>query len=60
VSPEELREMMKEEKGLRWSPWFRIIVDRFLWKWWENIDEVFATDKFVDEQSIHEVLEEED
>lgn len=59
VSPEELREMMKEEKGLRWSPWFRIIVERFLWKWWENIDEVFATDKFVDEQNIHEVLEEE-
>ena len=60
VSPEELRDMMKEEKGLRWSPWFRIIVEKFLWKWWENIDEVFATDKFVDEQNIHEVLEEED
>ena len=29
-------------------------------KWWENIDEVFATDKFVGEQNIHEVLEEED
>ena len=51
--------MMKEER-LVWSPWFRIMVDRFLWKWWENIDEVFATDKFVGEQSIHEVLEEED
>ena len=60
VSPEELKEMMSEESGLRWSPWFRIIVDRFLWKWWDNLDDVFNTDEYVDEKSIHSVLDDDE
>eukprot|EP01025_Chloroclados_australasicus_P022642 TRINITY_DN23238_c1_g1_i3.p1 TRINITY_DN23238_c1_g1~~TRINITY_DN23238_c1_g1_i3.p1 ORF type:complete len:305 (+),score=49.50 TRINITY_DN23238_c1_g1_i3:82-915(+) len=43
----ELREMMATE-GLKWSPWFRIIVENFLEEWWENLDKVLETDKYVD------------
>ena len=55
VTPQELKDMMSEDKGLRWSPWFRIIVEKFLWNWWENIDDIFETDKFVGDASIHKV-----
>ena len=37
VTPDELRAMMRPETGLRWSPWFRIIADNFLFKWWDNL-----------------------
>ena len=41
--------------ALRW-PWFRIICDRFLDKWWQNLDETIGTDKHVDLGTIHEVM----
>ncbi|ACO66764.1 isopentenyl-diphosphate delta-isomerase I [Micromonas commoda] len=55
VTREELREMMADP-ALRWSPWFRIICDRFLDKWWLNLDETIGTDKHVDLGTIHEVM----
>lgn len=55
VTREELREMMADP-ALRWSPWFRIICDRFLDKWWQNLDETIGTDKHVDLGTIHEVM----
>lgn len=45
--------MMKPESGLLWSPWFRIIVERFLVKWWKDLDETLTTDKWVDLKAIH-------
>ena len=33
----ELRQMMRPESGLLWSPWFRIIVDKFLVHWWADL-----------------------
>ena len=56
VTREELREMMDPASGLRWSPWFRIICDRFLDKWWADLDETIFTDKHVDLATIHKVL----
>jgi len=53
VTLAELQEMMKPESGLLWSPWFRIIVERFLVNWWKDLDETFKTDKWVDLKSIH-------
>eukprot|EP01024_Parvocaulis_polyphysoides_P010122 TRINITY_DN13352_c0_g1_i2.p3 TRINITY_DN13352_c0_g1~~TRINITY_DN13352_c0_g1_i2.p3 ORF type:complete len:130 (-),score=30.31 TRINITY_DN13352_c0_g1_i2:59-448(-) len=43
----ELKQMMQTE-GLKWSPWFRIIVDNFLQEWWSDLESVFSTDKYVD------------
>jgi hypothetical protein len=44
VSMPELLAMMLPESGLLWSPWFRIIVTRFLVpKWWANLQETLTT-----------------
>jgi hypothetical protein len=29
--------------GLRWSPWFRIIVERFLGRWWSEMSDILST-----------------
>ena len=34
VSLDELREMMQPSSGLLWSPWFKIIAEKFLPYWW--------------------------
>jgi len=42
---------LKEKNGseLLWSPWFRIIVQRFLAPlWWEDLKTTLTTDRFVD------------
>eukprot|EP00892_Ulva_mutabilis_P011440 jgi/Ulvmu1/8669/UM047_0007.1 len=54
VGPEELRDMMNPENGLRWSPWFRIIAQNFLYEWWEDVDGVIAG-KHADWDSIHKL-----
>lgn len=56
VTREELREMMDPASGLRWSPWFRIIAEKFLDTWWAELDETLGTDKHVDLETIHEVM----
>lgn len=54
VGPAELKEMMKPDNGLRWSPWFRIIAKNFLYTWWEDVDGVIAG-KHADWESIHKL-----
>lgn len=49
----ELKEMMDWKSGLKWSPWFRIIVDNFLENWWLHLDEIFKQNKFMDTKTIH-------
>jgi hypothetical protein len=44
---------MRPESGLLWSPWFRIIVERFLVHWWADLDATFQTDRHVDVKTIH-------
>ena len=56
VTREELREMMDPASGLRWSPWFRIIAEKFLDTWWAELDETLGTDTHVDLGTIHEVM----
>ena len=56
VTEVELQQMMKPDSGLKWSPWFRIIAERFLHRWWEDVGQTIATDKHVDLARIHKVL----
>lgn len=56
VTLPELRQMMQPSSGLLWSPWFRIIAENFLEKWWQNLDETLTTDKHVDTGSIHRIM----
>lgn len=53
VTMPELLDMMDSKSGLSWSPWFRIIVQDFLSKWWADLDETMLTNKWVDTRSIH-------
>lgn len=56
VSAEELKKMMDTSSGLRWSPWFRIIAEKFLYEWWGDLDAALGTDKYVDVKTIHKVM----
>ena len=53
VTLPELKAMMEPSSGLTWSPWFRIIVERFLEPWWKDLDTTLNTDKMVDAKTIH-------
>ena len=36
-----------------WSPWFRIIMERFAREWWVNLKDTMVTDKYLDVVNIH-------
>eukprot|EP00761_Pharyngomonas_kirbyi_P012126 gb/GECH01012153.1/.p1 GENE.gb/GECH01012153.1/~~gb/GECH01012153.1/.p1 ORF type:complete len:241 (+),score=72.33 gb/GECH01012153.1/:1-723(+) len=54
VSKEGLKEMMQQSKdpdsGVKMSPWFDLICDNFLYKWWDNLDNLKP---FEDHETIH-------
>ncbi|GIM07729.1 hypothetical protein Vretimale_11814 [Volvox reticuliferus] len=52
----ELAAMMDPESGLRWSPWFRILADRFLDAWWLDLDATLEGSKHRDYDTIHHIL----
>lgn len=52
VTLEEMDEMMADEGNL-WSPWFRIIMERFAREWWLNLDDAMSTDTYMDTVNIH-------
>jgi len=52
--PELKRALNGDSRELRdWSPWFRIIAERFLYKWWADLTAALTTDKYVDTATIH-------
>lgn len=53
VTMSELIDMMKPESGLLWSPWFRIIAEKFLTHWWKDLNKTLTTNAFVDYTSIY-------
>lgn len=56
VTLEELEDMMLPDNGLLWSPWFRIIAERFLPGWWKDLESALTTDAHVDTQTIHNIV----
>lgn len=56
VDPAELRAMMAPASGLSWSPWFRIIAERWLPTWWGDLDGVLSEGKHVDAATVHRVM----
>ncbi|KAJ6762442.1 ISOPENTENYL-DIPHOSPHATE DELTA-ISOMERASE [Salix koriyanagi] len=42
VNQDELKELLRKadagEEGLKLSPWFRLVVDNFLFKWWDHVE----------------------
>ncbi|CAE7574335.1 LSS [Symbiodinium natans] len=54
LAKDELKEAMKGTGDMPlWSPWFKIITERLLDAWWQDLDNALSTDKYVDVSSIH-------
>lgn len=56
VSADELRQMFKDvesqsgkDKDLKYTPWFRLICESFLFKWWDALEEGSLKDHIGDE-----------
>ena len=58
VSREELKEICRKadagEDGLKLSPWFRLVVDNFLYKWWDHVENGTIKEA-SDMQTIHKL-----
>ncbi|GJW42650.1 isopentenyl diphosphate delta-isomerase I [Tanacetum coccineum] len=56
VNREQLKELVMKadlgEEGLRLSSWFRIVVDNFLFKWWDHVENGSLLEAF-DKKTIH-------
>ncbi len=50
-SPAELREFLKQP-NLKFTPWFRLIVENFIFKWWDALM-AGTLESCVDESTIH-------
>lgn len=40
VSKDELRDMLSDENTYQWSPWFRLIANKLLFNWWDNLESI--------------------
>ncbi|KAE9451192.1 hypothetical protein C3L33_16913, partial [Rhododendron williamsianum] len=58
VNREELKELLRKadagEGGLKLSPWFRLVVDNFLFKWWDHVEKG-TIQEAVDMKTIHKL-----
>ncbi|KVI04350.1 isopentenyl-diphosphate Delta-isomerase I-like [Cynara cardunculus var. scolymus] len=58
VNAEELKELVRKadagEEGLKLSPWFRLIVDNFLYEWWDRVHKGTLPEA-VDMKTIHKL-----
>ncbi|XP_023005703.1 isopentenyl-diphosphate Delta-isomerase I isoform X1 [Cucurbita maxima] len=58
VNKEELKELVRKvdagEEGLKLSPWFRLVVDNFLYKWWDHVEKGTLKEA-ADMKTIHKL-----
>uniref|UniRef100_A0A7N0ZYI3 isopentenyl-diphosphate Delta-isomerase n=1 Tax=Kalanchoe fedtschenkoi TaxID=63787 RepID=A0A7N0ZYI3_KALFE len=58
VNKEQLRELLRKadagEEGLKLSPWFRLVVDNFLYKWWDHVEKD-TLHEAADMKTIHKL-----
>ncbi|XP_059437357.1 isopentenyl-diphosphate Delta-isomerase I [Corylus avellana] len=58
VNRDELKELLRKadagEGGLKLSPWFRLVVDNFLFKWWDNVEKGTLKEA-ADMKTIHKL-----
>ncbi|KAJ1882091.1 isopentenyl-diphosphate delta-isomerase idi1 [Coemansia sp. RSA 1722] len=55
VSMDEMKEIVEgaESSGTKLTPWFKLIDESFLYKWWAQIDDL---EKLKDHETIHRLL----
>lgn len=51
VNEKELREMLEDDQ-LIFTPWFKLICETFLWKWWKTLDNLSG----FEDDKIHRLL----
>lgn len=58
VNREQLKELLRKadagEEGLKLSPWFRLVVDNFLFKWWDHLEKG-TLNEVIDMKTIHKL-----
>ncbi|GKV40159.1 hypothetical protein SLEP1_g47826 [Rubroshorea leprosula] len=58
VNREQLKELLRKadagEEGLKLSPWFRLVVDNFLFKWWDHVEKGTLKES-ADMKTIHKL-----
>ncbi|KAL2227890.1 isopentenyl-diphosphate Delta-isomerase I [Sesamum indicum] len=58
VNREQLRELIRKadagEGGLKLSPWFRLVVDNFLFQWWDHVEKGTLREA-ADMKTIHKL-----
>ncbi|EEF47402.1 isopentenyl-diphosphate delta isomerase, putative [Ricinus communis] len=58
VNRDQLKELLRKadagEEGLKLSPWFRLVVDNFLFKWWEHAEKGTLKEA-TDMKTIHKL-----
>nr|XP_016503659.1 PREDICTED: isopentenyl-diphosphate Delta-isomerase I-like [Nicotiana tabacum] len=58
VNREQLKELLRKadagEEGLKLSPWFRLVVDNFLFKWWDHLEKG-TLEEVRDMKTIHKL-----
>ncbi|KAH9607695.1 hypothetical protein KSS87_010958 [Heliosperma pusillum] len=59
VNREELKEICRKadagEDGIKLSPWFRLVVDNFMYKWWDHVENGTLKEA-VDMKTIHRLI----
>ena len=59
VNRVQLKELLRKadagEEGLKLSPGFRLVVDNFLFKWWDHVEKGTLAEA-VDMKTIHKLL----
>ncbi|QCE12476.1 isopentenyl-diphosphate Delta-isomerase I [Vigna unguiculata] len=58
VNRDQLKELLRKadagEEGLKLSPWFRLVVDNFLFKWWDHLEQG-TLGEIIDMKTIHKL-----
>lgn len=58
VNKEQLKELLRKadagEEGLKLSPWFRLVVDNFLFTWWDHVEKGTLSEA-ADMKTIHKL-----
>ncbi|OMO50545.1 hypothetical protein COLO4_38023 [Corchorus olitorius] len=58
VNRDQLKELLRKadagEEGLKLSPWFRLVVDNFLFKWWDQVEKGTLKEA-TDMETIHKL-----
>ena len=58
VNRDQLRELLRKadagEDGIKLSPWFKLVADNFLFKWWDHVEEG-TLQEAADMKTIHKL-----